>query len=599
MKYGSKTIRFGFNGIQFNMKKCIENISFTKNIKAYSSVIFHVIAVGLALFFLMEPVNAQFLVQPGSIQLDLKPRQVWEGVLKVHNFDPNEDIEVDFKVLELTQKENGDWLPFSTDPCNTFDYYPGLNLSNVSSCSSWVKLDKTKVTVPKDGDAVLNVTIKSPMQARTGFYGAAIMASTLVRSSTSEKVHVVMRSGVPIVAEMSMRTMASKIKITDLNMEFVPSEGPFPGRVFLNMQVQNDGITFPRLRPIIRVRGLMDKHWRLVTTHEFKESAIIPGVGITLKSEIDRSLPSGTYQLDGVLYVDGSISGQGRRFAKEFKFKGDPLLTKTATDVPLDLVPRELFISTSPGSTRFGNLEVHNAADETIQIQPVLDIPVPFKGKAKDNVIIEDAMTCIKWLSFEPQTLSLSNFQTRSLKVAVQMPDSAVQYPYYYAALGLKAVYPDGQVAGTSWVNICLQNPNAIATTDVKAASINLIEINASKSQYAVRARFVNNGNAHIIPSKVRAAVVKADGFGRTSALLNSDKIGILLPFEDRFYQGILDFSTVASEDYNLEVLMDYPPDKTVSKQIRIKVTESGNKRIPEILEQNLKSDELIQVQWQ
>jgi hypothetical protein len=599
MKYGSKTSKFGFNGIQFNMKKCIENKSFAKNAKVYSSVISHVTAVGIALFLFMQPVNAQFLVQPGSIELDLKPREVWEGVLKVHNFDPNEDIEVNFKVLELTQKENGDWLPFTTDPCSAFDYYPGMNLSGVSSCSSWVKLDKTKVTVPKDGDATLNVTIKSPLQARTGFYGAAIMASTVIQSSTSERVHVVMRSGVPIVAEMNMRTMSSKVKITDLGMEFVPSEGPVPGRIFLNMKIQNDGITFPRLRPIIRVRGLMDKHWRLVTTHEFLESAIIPGVSITLKSEIDRSLPSGTYQLDGVLYVDGSLSGQGRRFAKEFKFNGDPLITKTATDVPLDLEPRELIISTNPGSTRFENLEVHNAADETIQIQPVLDIPAPFKGRAKDNVIIEDAMTCIKWLSFEPQTLSISNFQTRSLKIAVQMPSSAVQYPYYYAALGLKAVYPDGQVAGTSWVNICLQNPNAIATTDVMASSINLTEINAERSQYAVRARFTNNGNSHIIPSKVRAAVVKADGFGRTASLLNSDKYGMLLPFDDRFYQGILDFSTVAPDDYNLEVLMDYPTDKTVSKQIRIKVTESGNRRIPEILEQNLKSDELIKVQWQ
>ena len=598
MKYGNNTNKFGFNGILFNMEEVIKNKSFTGKKSVNSSVLFYLITIGLSILFLTESVNGQFLVQPGVVSLELKPRQMSEGVLKIHNYDPNNEVEVWLKVMELTQKENGDWLPFTTDPCNPFDYYPGLDMSKVSSCSSWVKLETDKIIVPKDADVALNYSIKTPPQARAGFYGATIMASS-VMTFTDEKIDMLSRTGIPVIANLNIGTRPDKVEIEDLGMSFLESVGPTQGKVILSMKIKNDGITFPRLRPIIRVRGFIGDHWRIVTTHEFNESAVIPGAEITLRSDIGKSLPSGKYQLDGVLYVDGSISGRGKRFGKEINFEGDPLITKVATDVPLDLDPREVIISTNPGSTRYGDISIHNAADEVIQIYPVLGIPQSFQGKAKDNVIIQDAMTCLKWLSFVPQTLLIPNYQTRNFKIAANMPEDAGQYPYYYAALGLKVVYPDGQVAGTKWVNLCLENPNATSTPNIKLPMIDLTEINEEQSLYAVKATFVNSGTSHIIPEKVKAAVAKADGFGWTSVYMSSDKYGVLLPYEERFYQGILNFSNVAPDNYNLEVIMEYSSNKTFSKQVRIKVTGKGSTRIPEILEQNLKSNELVTVHWQ
>jgi len=77
---------------------------------------------------------------------------------------------------------------------------------------------------------------------------------------------------------------------------------------------------------------------------------------------------------------------------------------------------------------------------------------------------------------------------------------------------------------------------------------------------------------------------------------LTTDTIGMFIPYETRNYSGVLDFSSVPPDDYNLEVLMDYPTDRKVSRQIRIRVKEEGNRRIPEILNQTV--NEVIEVKW-
>jgi hypothetical protein len=368
------------------------------------------------------------------------------------------------------------------------------------------------------------------------------------------------------------------------------------------MKIKNVGATFPRLKPVIRIRYFSEGHWRVITTHEFNEIGIIPQKELNLKSYIGKSLPSGKYQLDGVLYVDGEIRGTGGRLAKELEFEGDPLLTKAASDVPIDLDPGELTITASPGSKRYGYLKVHNATTEDIRIEAILDIPKPFKGIAANNVVVADAMTCLKWLSFDPKTLSLSEYETRTLGISVEMPEDATRYPYYYAALGLKGTYPDGQDAGTTWVNLCIDNKNTTAQPeDIECYSVNLTEFDAEKSEYLVQASFKNDGTTHIIPTTIKAAVVQADGFGRTAAMLKSNIYGMFLPYESRYYSGILDFSSVAEDDYNLEALMEFPTDQQVQqvrKQIRIRVTKNGDKKVPEIIERDVKSTDLIQVKW-
>ena len=598
MKQRCNTKDFGFNGGQFSMKKRHLHKRFAKENFGNSTILLYLIAAGLVMVLFAQSASAQFIVQPSAIALDPSPRSRYDGELKIHNYDPNQDITIEFKVLELTQQENGDWLPFSTDPCDDMDFYPGADMSKVSSCKSWVKLESTSVLVPAGGDASNRVIITTPVRTGVGFYGAAILAWTKIRESSAERIDTIVRMGIPVIANINTSTRASKVQIEDVGLEFVPSDGLIPGRVMATMKIKNTGVTFPSLNPIVRIRGNLDGRWKVITTHHFPDAGIIPGVELTLKSDIGKSLPSGDYQIDALLYVDGSIRGRGSRFGKGINFEGDPLVTRTATDVPLDLDPGEISIVANPGSTRYANLSVHNATDEQNEIQPVLAIPEAFKGKAENNMVVADAMTCLNWLTFEPANLKLLNFGTRNLQIAASMPPDALKYPYYYALLGLKAIYPDGQPAGTSWVKVCVENKNATAEPSVVNSRISLTEYSAASSEYIVKATYTNNGIVHFIPTRVKAAVVKGDGYGRTGTMLKCDDYGMFLPYETRYYTGVLNFSSLEPDQYNLEVVMEYPPNRTVRKQIRLRVLESDRRRIPEIINNDVKTSDLVEVKW-
>ena len=73
----------------------------------------------------------------------------------------------------------------------------------------------------------------------------------------------------------------------------------------------------------------------------------------------------------------------------------------------------------------------------------------------------------------------------------------------------------------------------------------------------------------------------------------------MFMPYETRYYKGILNFSSVAVDDYNLEVLMNYPTDGAVKRQIRLRVKEVGKRKIPEIIDKNVESTELMPVNWE
>ncbi|MBN2590895.1 MAG: hypothetical protein JXA96_13605 [Sedimentisphaerales bacterium] len=603
MRYGNKTNRFGSYGSQLNMEKHNAKKCFLGKYFNNFTFLLYLVAIAISMFLFTESASAQtgnlagYVVQPGRIDVITRPRKSEQVDLRVHNFDPNNELNIEFKIIELTQKPTGDWWPFDIDPCSPFDYYPGLDVSKVSSCSSWIKMDKKSVTIPPDDDVIINVKINIPYNARTGFYGATIMASTRAQASESEKVPMVIRTGIPVVASVQLvQNVPSKVEIQDIGMEYIESEGPVPGKVLLTMKAKNVGVTFPRIKPIIRLRGFINNHWQLITTHEFDEMGIIPGIELELKGDIERSLPSAKYQLDALLYVDGQLRGSKTRLGKEIEFEGDPLKSNVNPDVPLDLDPQEIIISMMPGLRRIAHIKVHAAVSEKIEVVPIFDVPKSFKGKADGISKVEDALTCNKWLSFEPKKLTLEGFSTRNIAITAEMPENALKYPNYYAVLGLKVVYPDGQVAGTTWLNVCVNNQNAESQANVKCTLINLQETNKTNSEYMIQARFDNGGTTHIVPTTVKAAVVKADGFGRTSAMMSSDKAGMFMPYEQRYFTGFLNFSTLEPDVYNLEVLMDYPTKQEVKRQVRVRVRDVNGMRVPEVLDEEVK--ELIPVQW-
>jgi len=472
-------------------KMCISN----KNLDIFHYS-FYMIAFVLTMFVSTEFANAQtpqgsgYLVQPGQIGINVVPRERHEGALKIHNFDPNEELRLQFKVIELTQKDTGDWLPFDTDPCSLFDFYPGLDLTNHNSCRSWIKLEESEILVSPDSDGVINFTINTPYNVKSGFYGATIMAALVVRGVEADKVPMFIRTAVPVTANVRNANTTPNISIEDIGMEFIPSAEAKPGNVKLKMKIKNEGKTFSRIDPVIRVRGLIDNHWKLITTHKFGDMGIIPGIELNLESNIDKSLPDGKYQLDAVLYVDQRLRGSRSRFGKEIEFEGDPLISRPAYDVPLDLDPKEIIFSMKPGLKRPENLKIHAAIEERILVQPILGIPKAFEGIIDNNVKISDAMTCLDWLSIDTKNLTIENFRNRNLLINATFPEDALQYPNYYASLGLKVMYPDGQSAGTEWLNICIENENAIKNPEVICSSINLTANNELNSEYIIQASY-------------------------------------------------------------------------------------------------------------
>ena len=188
MKYGNVTFRFESNGSHVGMKKSNNKKYFTEKYMNKYTFLMYMVAIVITMFISTESAYAQagtgYVVQPGRIDINVNPREVFEGELRIHNFDPNNDLTMQLKVIELTQKDTGEWLPFDLDPNSPFDYYPGLDLTKVNSCSSWIELDETSVTISPDNDALIGIKIRTPYTAKSGFYGATIMVSTRATASS-------------------------------------------------------------------------------------------------------------------------------------------------------------------------------------------------------------------------------------------------------------------------------------------------------------------------------------------------------------------------------------------------------------------------------
>jgi hypothetical protein len=71
MKYGNKTNGIGFDGNQVDMKKCNKHRSFNGKRFVNVSAVFYFITALLTSFTFTGSTNAQYLVQPGKIEMNV------------------------------------------------------------------------------------------------------------------------------------------------------------------------------------------------------------------------------------------------------------------------------------------------------------------------------------------------------------------------------------------------------------------------------------------------------------------------------------------------------------------------------------------------
>ncbi|MEJ2703746.1 MAG: hypothetical protein P8Z79_15025 [Sedimentisphaerales bacterium] len=537
----------------------------------------------------------RFTVTPMKVEAQVTPGKDITTVLNIQNLDPNLSPTIDLAVVELTQARTGEWMTVDPnlvgDP-NAAEY--GFDLSRLSSCRTWIHMDKNAVTIGPGQLAPVRVTIRASRRTH-GFHTAGILATVRPRPGQTG-LPMTVRFLVPVVVEIETRPRPARIHATGVGLRFEPANANRPSTTFVTMDVQNDGGTLSELKPLARIYAFSKNHWHLITTTEFDDKRIIPGAIITLEADSGRSLPSGTYKVEGELYVDGRRT---KPVQQVFEFEGDPTITRVAADAPLDLKPLDLTIECAPGSLRSQTITVYNASDEAVNIQTASGLPSLLQQVVGADIKGAD-LDCTSWLKISPASFTLRGGGGRqNVQVVAKLPANAV-YPCYYSLLALWATYPDGQRAGYRTANIFLKNHNVAAEPAALGLGVNLQPLTESK--YLVTATFRNLKTIYFKPLSVKAGVIPTEGIGagtvpRISTYMSGNP-GAMLPFETRTFSGDLDFAMVPPGRYVLSGRLEFGAGQVARSVRLIDVSVQGDRRVIQTVGTQQELGGTVEVNW-
>jgi hypothetical protein len=557
-----------------------------------------IVVIGVSLLLCSRSAFGQygkFTVTPMKVEAQITPGKDIAKVLNIQNLDPNSPYTIDLTLVELTQSLTGEWMtvdPNLVNDPNAAEY--NFDLNRLSSCLSWIHLDKKVVTLQPGQLVPVQVYIRS-LRRTHGFHTAGILA-TVRPTPGMTGVPMSVRFLVPVVVEIETRPMPAKIQATDVGLEFSAATAIRPATTFVTMTIQNDGGTLSQLKPLARIYAFSKNHWHLITTTEFDDKRIIPGAIVRLEADMNRALPTGTYKVQGELYVDGRRT---KPVEKVFNFEGDPTVTRLAADAPLDLKPLDLTIECTPGSLRSETITVYNASDEAVNIQTASGLQSWLKQVATDEIKGAD-LDCTSWVKITPQSFTLRGGGGRqNVRVVAKLPAGAV-YPCYYSLLALWATYPDGQRAGYRTANIFLKN-NAVASEPAaRGLSVNLQEL--SESKYLITTTFMNLKTIFFTPLSVKAGLLPTEGLGartvpRVSTYLSGDP-SPMLPFETRSFSGDLDFATVPAGRYVLSGRLEFAPGQVETTVRLIDISIQGDRRIVQTVGTQQELGKTVEVNW-
>jgi hypothetical protein len=547
-----------------------------------------IVVLGVALLASAAPALGQYTVQPMKLDFQVRPGKLIVSSLNIESLDPNESHTIDLTLVDLTQNRDGGW--------EIIEPNSGFDLTKISSCRKGVQLTPSTVTVGPREVQPVEVKVAVPRGTR-GFSCAGILAAVQPRPGDTD-VDFVLRFMVPILVEVQGRPRPHRVIATDMTMQFRKAGAAGPATTTLTMDIENNGETFPRCRPVARIWSWAGGHWRIIKTTAFQDNSsdigIIPGAKIQVVTDLRKSLPAGKYKIAGVLYVDGRRT---RRIEKEFDFAGDPSATTVKADTPLDLKPADVTIESIPGATRTTMMTVYNGSDETVNVQTSLALPRDLGGKVMGGVRGAE-MDCTKWIRVEPERFTLrGEADSQNIRIVSAMPNLGTMHPCYYTNLDFWAFYPDGQNAGLTTAKLCLQNTKATVAPMAQAEKLTPGAFSTSK--YLISAKFTNVGTIHFDPLNCKATATQGGStVPRASVRLDSIARGLMLPGEERHFSGILDFSTLPADRYRLSAGLEYAPGKWAYKQIQIRVSIEGDARIIETEGTQEELSEIIEVKW-
>ena len=506
-----------------------------------------IIAIMLVILVCNELASGQFLVQPMLIELTLRAGKRAVTEIRLENTGAVSAGTIHLTVIELSQAEDARWEAILPDS--------GFDTSKLSSCSKWISISPSSVDVPPVTNVAVKLTITVPPGTR-GFYYAAIMASMrppdLPLEANEVGVGLDLRFVIPVLLQIEGRPMRHKIELTDVGLEFSEQTAENPATTLVSLKIANNGGTYSKLNGRARVDGLFDEHYRQITTADFDEVSIIPGVEVTLKRDIQRSLPSGKYKVIGTLFVDGR---RVKPLTKEIDFAGDPSVNVASVDTALVIDPGEVTMNSVPGATRTKIVTVYNTSDEAVDVRVVPTIPPHLKGVAHGPDLKGPDLDCSAWVKIKPEQFALAAGARQRLVITTAMPNPGKMHAYYYALLNLVTTYPDGQNAGVTKGYVIVANKRvearyeAVATREPSLGAM-------GGSKYVVVGGFGNVGNVHFKP-RCMATVTKPQ-VGTVAKILLSGKLHSMLPLEMRNFSGVLDLSEIPAGTYRLSTIFEY-----------------------------------------
>jgi len=557
-----------------------------KNNVAQNHLVFAII-VALSVFVSGGSAFGQFIVQPMRMDLPLMPRQRYETALSLQSFDPNEVHEIDLTVVDLTQQEDGQWLIIEPND-KVFDR------SGLSTCKDWINVAREFVEIAPMKAARVKVKINVPTRTR-GFYTAAIVASVRPRPGLDTQFNVRVRFLIPIFIDVQGRPIRHDIKLKKMELESITAYKDKPATTHVIMSIDNNGGTRSHLKGFAKITGLLDGHWREITTAEFVSASIIPGAKLKLRANIGKTLPPATYKVGGWLYVDGR---RDQRIKDEMFFAGDPNIKQVAADAPIDLNPGSVSINSVPGATRVKPIKIYNASDEAVNVQVAVRLPQSLMGTAFGDLKGDD-LDCTGWLEIEPKRFTLGSHKQKTISIKSKMPNNVSGLiPCYYAVLGFVSSYADGQSGGVTTAPISVANQNL--NVDPYVHGMTLKPALKGGSEYYIVARYGNFGRIHFTPLRCRAAIIDLSGQPKAMASLISRKTDMMLPLEARDYSGVIDITRVPVGTYRLAAELKYGPDlaERTDQQIGIRVMAQGGQKVIEVLQLQEELGGKIEVQW-
>ena len=451
-----------------------------------------------------EMAMCQFVVTPMKIETTARPRVRVEAEIRLENQERTEQHYVTLSTTELTQNEDGSWLP--VDP-NNMDPNNPIDLSRISSCRSWIRLPPSneQIRIPTLKTVPIKVEIDVPPGVK-GFFCAGIVVSLLPRPDT-EGVNLQYDFIVPVFLQIEGTALYHKIQLVDGGIEAAPQTEDASASTLVTLSVENLGATKSRLSLRAQVRAYMDNTTRVIVREQkFPDVDIIPGSRLKLKGDMARTLSAGNYLVTGTLFVDGK---RAKAIEKEVSYAGDKTATKIYADAVIQTDPSAVLIETSPGNMKSITVKVTQRLRRyESQIRAHMLTP-----KALGGFVVfgkrGDDLSCAEWIEVTPSEFELRGFSSQNIKIVSKMPEGGMDYRGYYADLNLYASYADGTNAGMTSAQVCVVNRQVASNPMVEARDVKIE--NTEPSKYIVSARFVNEGDVHVSP-KCEAQLVQTDG---------------------------------------------------------------------------------------